>query len=250
MHDEHGAPSHKGETDQTSTPRKDAVAGYPRYPQLDINRKKVTTSFGKMAPRWAAGLGALAIGFLYAFLPESLTIGPSWLLLALEVPFILIPIIGHFSPRKLPHKVSHAFAFITLGIVTIALAGGVVLLVVTLPGNKAATQLLRSAIIIWLLNVLVFALWYWELDGGGPLERHLAGHQAADFLFPQQSNGNSSGWAPHFIDYLFLGFTGATAFSPTDTLPLTHMAKVLMMVEALISMLIVLILAGRAVNIL
>ena len=250
MPEEQGAQTDKSENNQISASSNNAVAGYPNYPQMKIDRKRSPRAFGKMAPRWAAAIGALSIGILYAFLPENLTVGPNWLLIALEIPFILTLFIAHISPLKLPHKVTHGLAFVVLGIVTIALAATVVLLVVTLPHNQAAIQLLRSATIIWILNVLVFALWYWELDGGGPLERHMAGHQAADFLFPQQANGNSSGWAPHFIDYLFLGFTGATAFSPTDTLPLTRKAKVLMMIEALISMLVVLILAGRAVNIL
>ncbi len=104
--------------------------------------------------------------------------------------------------------------------------------------------------LLWSFNVLVFALWYWEVDGGGPLKRHLSGHQAADFMFPQQAKGNTSGWAPHFLDYLFLAFTGATALSPADTYPLTRTAKALMMIEAIISVTVIVILVGRGVNIL
>ena len=122
----------------------------------------------------------------------------------------------------------------------------------TLPSRteKQAGSLLREAALLWASNVLVFALWYWELDGGGPLQRQLRGQQDGDFLFPQQASGNPSGWVPHFVDYLFLAFTGATAFSPTDTLPLSRLAKVLMILEALISLVILVVLAARAVNIL
>jgi uncharacterized membrane protein len=107
---------------------------------------------------------------------------------------------------------------------------------------------LLYAALLWFFNILVFALWYWELDGGGPWKRHLSGHQAADFLFPQQVSGNS--WVPHFLDYLFLAFTGATALSPADTFPLSRLAKTLMMIEAILSLTVVAVLAARAVNIL
>jgi hypothetical protein len=82
-----------------------------------------------------------------------------------------------------------------------------------------ATNLLRAAALLWSFNILVFALWYWEIDGGGPWKGHLAGHRAADFLFPQQAKDEH--WAPHFLDYLFVAFTGVTALSPPDTYPLT-----------------------------
>ena len=100
-----------------------------------------------------------------------------------------------------------------------------------------------------MFNILVFAFWYWEIDGGGPRRRHEAGHRAADFLFPQQVEGKSGKWAAGFFDYLFVAFTGATAFSPTDTYPLTRRAKALMMVEAILSLTIVVILIGRVANI-
>lgn len=253
MQDQSERDTQEKETQKPPEKEKSTGVAYPHYPDMAILPKKKPGHpgrFGHMAPRWAAGIGAIAVGVLYTVLPEKLTIGPNWLLLTLEAPLVLILVISNFSTRKLPHKVTHTIAFVILGLATLGLVGGVTLLVVTLPDNKGALQLLRSATIIWLLNVLVFSLWYWELDGGGPFLRHQAGHEAEDFLFPQQANGNQSGWAPHYIDYLFLGFTGASAFSPTDTLPLTRRAKALMMIEALISMLVVLILAGRAVNIL
>jgi hypothetical protein len=204
----------------------------------------------KIASKWAAIVGVLAVGVLYMFLPQRLTIGPNWLLLAIEVVILLPVVFSELTRRRFSHFTMRLYALILLGIVTIALAVGIVLLVISLPTYKHATDLLGSAAILWVVNILVFGLWYWEVDGGGPLKRHLAGHQAADFMFPQQASGNVGSWAPHFLDYLFLAFTGATALSPADTFPLTRTAKTLMMIEALLSLTIIVLLAARAINIL
>jgi hypothetical protein len=199
---------------------------------------------------WEAIFGLLGVGVLYAALPAPLIIGPSWLLLAIET-LLLLPIgVSLVRTRGLSHKVIHILLFLLLGVTALALAIGIALLIVHLNKDQYGIYLLRSAALLWASNVLVFSLWYWQIDGGGPVKRHLTGHQAADFLFPQQVDGNTSGWVPRFLDYLFLGFTGSTAFSPTDTMPLTRSAKVLMMLEAILSLTIIVILAGRAVNIL
>ena len=207
-------------------------------------------------PWWAAAIGAIGLGLLFAALPERVTIGPSWLPLVLIVVTLLPFALAGIMRRPLPHTTMRILAFVLLGIVTLALAIGVILMVVTLP-DRTQTQagsLLRTAALLWLANILVFALWYWEVDGGGPRKRHMAGHRAADFMFPQQAaqqpGVNIGEWAPHFLDYVFVAFTGATALSPTDTYPLTRKAKALMMIEALISMAIIILLAARAVNIL
>src|SRR5262249_15549867 len=115
-----------------------------------------------------------------------------------------------------------------------------------------ASLLLRAGIHMWCLNVLVFALWFWELDSGGPVVRFHAEPEGRDFLFPQQAEPSiaPSGWRPLFIDYLYLSFTNATAFSPTDTMPLTRWAKMLMLVESAASLVLALMVAARAVNIL
>lgn len=204
----------------------------------------------KMAPRWAAIVGVFAIGVLYALLPQRLRIGPNWLLLVLEL-IVLLPLgISLLTQRRFSHSTIRIYALILLGIVTLALAISILLLIISLPTNKHATDLLGSAAILWAVNILVFALWYWEIDGGGPVKRHQSRHQAADFIFPQQVNGNDGSWAPHFLDYLFLAFTGSTALSPADTFPLTRPAKTLMMIEAILSLIIIVLLAARAVNIL
>lgn len=202
-------------------------------------------------PRWAALVGILAIGILYLALPEYLTFGPSWLLLILEV-VLLIPLLFVWRTRRpISHKTLRLFTLAILGVVTVGLAASISLLVsIVLAGSIKAGFLLRSAALLWVTNILVFALWYWEVDGGGPHKRQHMGHQAADFMFPQQADGNKSGWVPEFVDYLFVAFTGATALSPADTFPLTRPAKLLMMVEAMISLTVIVLLAARAVNIL
>ena len=199
---------------------------------------------------WEAILGMLAVGVLYAFLPEQLLIGPGWLLLVIEAVFLLPLVFTIVTERGLPYRAIRPLILILLGVLTLALASGIALLLITLPNDKHAIILLRSAALLWSANVLAFGLWYWQIDGGGPAKRHAAGHQAADFMFPQQTGGNTSGWMPRFPDYLFLAFTGATALSPADTYPLSRPAKMLMLLEAVLSMMIIVLLAGRAVNIL
>jgi hypothetical protein len=111
-------------------------------------------------------------------------------------------------------------------------------------------SLLLDAANLWVTNVIAFALWYWSMDRGGPASRGVTLKQVDDFLFPQMTLNLSQPWSPGFVDYLFLSFTNATAFSPTDTLPLTPSAKLLMMAESGISLLTIALVAARAVNIL
>jgi hypothetical protein len=122
-------------------------------------------------------------------------------------------------------------------------------LITTLKGNVNGFNLIRSGLLLYCFNVLVSALWYWEIDGGGPEKRRLSDHQAVDFLFPQQMGGSVGNWAPHFFDYLYLAFTAATAFSPTDTMPLSRRAKFIMMVESVLALVIISFVVSRAINI-
>jgi hypothetical protein len=202
----------------------------------------------KAITRWAALAGALAIGILYLALPEKLTFGPNWLLLVIEAVLLLPLLFASIFRHPLRHITARVTGLTLLGVVTAGLAGSIALLIYTLPTEKGVV-LLRSAALLWCTNILVFALWYWEIDGGGPRKRLNSGHKAADFMFPQQVDGNTTKWASHFVDYLFLAFTGATALSPADTYPLTRLAKALMMIEAVLSMVIIVLLAARAVNI-
>lgn len=121
-----------------------------------------------------------------------------------------------------------------------------------LHGTKAGGRsLVYASVLIWLTNIIVFGLWYWEIDRGRPAARLRVDHRRPDFMFPQQTlPGIAPGWTPTFLDYLYTSFTDATAFSPTDTVPLTSWAKLLFMLQSLASLLIVALVVSRAVNIL
>ena len=202
-----------------------------------------------IAPRWTVSIGILLTGVIYLFLPSELTLGPDWALLAIELVLISPLWIFWATGHTLPYRMTRINSFVLLGFVTGGLVIAVIFLIIDLAHFKSGFTLLRTAGLLWVFNVLVFALWYWDTDGGGPRKRHESNHKAVDLMFPQQVDGNSRQWAPDFIDYLFVAFTGATAFSPTDTYPLTHRAKLLMMIEASISLIIVAVLISRVANI-
>ena len=120
-------------------------------------------------------------------------------------------------------------------------------------GNEHnGAELLLKGVAIWGTNFVAFGLWFWELDGGGPTARRQAPGQPADFQFPQQENPSlaAPGWHPRLFDYVYIAFTNAVAFSPTDAMPLSQRAKLLMLLESAASALTVLLVAARAVNIL
>lgn len=194
----------------------------------------------------------LAAGCMYLGLPEELSVGPRWLLLSIILALLFPLVITHRSGR---YRLNHILALIADGILTLFLIGSLSFLVEGLPSHRESPRaLLQSAAGLWLTNILVFALWYWRLDAGGPhMREHATGPIDSAFLFPQmtRTDGESSRpWAPHFVDYLFLAFNTSTAFSPTDTAVLSRKAKLAMMVQALISLMILALLAARAVNVL
>lgn len=207
-------------------------------------------------PRWPAILAGLGMGGLYAVMHESLRVGPRWLLPTLIV-LLLVPatIARHRGRHKINAWLGHALC----AVVTLFMALSLALLVERLPGYKGSpVVLLRSAVALWGINVLVFASWYWRLDAGGPHRRDArVGHTDGAFLFPQMTLNDTlraemgfADWSPQFVDYLFLAFNTSTALSPADTAALSRWAKVLMMTQAAISLTIVAVIAGRAVNIL
>jgi hypothetical protein len=207
-------------------------------------------------PRWPAIIAVLAVGGLYMALPNELTLGPLWRWLFPSVVLaLLIPgVVSHHTGR---HRLNTIFGFTVDLLLTAELIISVILLVGALPTMKDSQQLLRSAAALWITNILVFALWYWRLDAGGPNQRDArAGHCDGDFLFPQMTmteqalrEAGQEDWSPNFVDYLFLAFNTSTAFSPTDVPVLARWAKVLMMLQSLLSLLIVALLAARAINI-
>ncbi len=206
-------------------------------------------------PVWPAAVAVLAVGGLHLSLPEPLTFGPSWLLLAV-VSVLLVPVI--VARMRGSFELNQKLGYVLLWVVTAALLWSVWLLVRSLPRHTLTPlALLRSAGALWITNVLVFASWYWRLDAGGPHARNLSTcHTKGDFLFPQMTLAPGTqtpldpAWSPGFIDYLFLAFNTSTAFSPTDSPVLSRWAKVAMMGQSSISLITLALLAARAVNIL
>lgn len=210
---------------------------------------------------WPAIVAVLADAALYLGLPESLSVGPRWLLLAI-VLFLLIPItVAHWRGHQ---KLVSMLTLIANGLITASMIASIAFLIQGLPKHREQPEaLLRSAAGLWLTNILVFALWYWRVDGGGPHQRARSkGMLNSAFLFPQmlqrdadydEDSGGSAKtkmWSPQFTDYLFLAFNTSTAFSPTDTAVLSRGAKLGMMAQSLISLAILVLIAARAVNIL
>jgi hypothetical protein len=206
----------------------------------------------KPEPRGQAVLAFLAICAIYLALPQNLIVGPIWLLPTVVVVLLVPTAVSH---RIGKHSLNRTLGFIINGITTLALIGSVILLVRTLPAHRGSPlQLLRSGGLLWLTNVIVFALWYWRLDGGGPTLRHKQKKfGSTSFLFPQmqiphdeRAEFGCAHWRPRFIDYLFVAFTQSSTFGPTDAPLLARWAKVL----AMISLSIVVLLVSRAVGVL
>jgi hypothetical protein len=216
-----------------------------------LRRDKLMSAQIVREPRWPAVVAMLAAGCVYWALPEPLSVGPSWLLLAiilvLAIPLVISNHQGHFN-------VARILTFTVNGAITIGMVASLAFLIQGIPHHREPAQtLLRAATALWVTNVLVFALWYWKLDAGGPLNRESRrGRLDSSFLFPQMlsQEGGDSSWSPRFMDYLFLAFNTSTAFSPTDTAVLSRWAKAGMMTQSLISLTIVALLAARAVNVL
>jgi uncharacterized membrane protein len=200
-------------------------------------------------PRWPAAVALLIVGALYAVISGTLTFGPRAFLLAL-VSVLLIPLLSAHQQGR--HRLAHLIGLGLVGLVTVAVVVSVFLLISSsFGGGTPAPTLLQDATLLWVINVVTFAVWYWSVDAGGPAQRRREGHVSEDFLFPQMNLGDKKtarAWSPGFLDYLFLAFNTSTAFSPTDTAVLSRRAKVLMMVQALLSLLILAVLVSRAVN--
>ncbi len=204
---------------------------------------------------WPVQLTVLAAIGLQIGLPERLTVGPTWLIPALEG--VLLIGLSLATPRQLEHehRGRRRIAIALTAFVSAANVFSLVELTHHLLHSKVPTngrELIISGMLIWLTNFLIFALWYWEMDRGGP-GRRAAGHDGPpDFLFPQMSDDRIEPryWRPQFLDYLYVSLTNATAFSPTDTMPLTPMAKSIMGVQSIVSLVTLGLVVSRAVNIL
>jgi uncharacterized membrane protein len=208
-------------------------------------------------PLWPAQATVLAAILLQFTLPERLTVGPIWLVPSLEGALL----IGMFfaTPSRLEHE-NPARRWGVIGLTAFVSAANIYslgalthyLLHHGLNEKTGARELIVAGVLIWLTNFLIFGLWYWEMDRGGAGKR-AAGHDGPpDFLFPQMTDDTIEprDWRPQFVDYLYVSLTNATAFSPTDTMPLSPMAKIVMGVQSLVSLVTLGLIISRAVNIL
>lgn len=228
-----------------------------------------STSLGE-SPLWPTA-AIIASAGLYADLPSRFIAGPSagafsairWVVPALTVALLTALLASVPEGRLmrslgwLPHQARVTRRWLSLAMIAIVSAANSasIYLLVHLLINGAhanAPTLLRAAVHMWVVNVLLFGLWFWQLDAGGPVERPKCLPHKRDFLFPQQTEPAlmEGGWEPKFLDYLYVSFTNAAAFSPTDTLPLSRWAKMLMLVQSAISLSLAVMVVARAVNIL
>ncbi|HEX7443969.1 MAG TPA: DUF1345 domain-containing protein [Acidimicrobiales bacterium] len=205
-------------------------------------------------PRWPASLAILVALLLHLALPQRLVIGPKWVLPVLEGALVLPLLFTNPDRRERESNPIRIVSVLLIALISLANLVALVLLVRYLihGGQASGTQLIFSAMAVWLTAVIVFSLWFWELDGGGPAARHENADSNLDFLFPQQASPDvfPGRWLPTYVDYLYVSFTNSTAFSPTDTMPLTTWAKLLMMMQSGTAFITVALVAARAINIL
>lgn len=214
-----------------------------------------STSAGES--RWPMALAAVATGVLHATLPAQLRAGDArWLFLTVIVALLLVLIIGDPGRIDRQSRWLRRITGTTIGLISAVNATAAVRLVVsilgTVPFTNSANVLLACGGAIWLTNVIVFALWFWDFDRGGAAARARGSAQQVAFIFPEMTNSKyvAAGWYPKFIDYLFLSFATAMAFSPTDVSAIRPWAKVMMMAQEAISLVVAVLVVARAVNIL
>jgi uncharacterized membrane protein len=204
--------------------------------------------------RWPAALALLAVIGLQLVLPRNLAFSPQWLPPAVEG--LLVVVLVALNPTRINResRLLRMLGLALIVVVSVATAWSAALLVrLILHGQTVdAPTLLLNGGAIWLTNVIVFAIWYWEADRGGPAARARARREYPDFLFTGMTSSEfvPPHWEPTFVDYLYLSFTNATAFSPTDTMPMSRWAKLTMLAQSLISLATAALVIARAINIL
>jgi hypothetical protein len=209
----------------------------------------------KRDPYWPAQVSVLVSILLYLNLPDKLTLSPHWVIPSLEGALLLGLVVTTPWRDDNPSAPRRRVALGLLALVSTANLLSLVLLShELLRGHRTPSghDLILAGVEIWITNVLIFAIWFWEMDRGGPRLRDNAIGVPPDFLFPQMTEDSLGGlaWRGNFVDYLYTSFTNATAFSPTDTMPLTNRAKLLMLVQSGAALWTVGLVVARAVNIL
>jgi hypothetical protein len=214
----------------------------------------VRATLTRYDPYWDGQLVIAVAIILDLALAEQLTIGPRWLLPSLEAAALLGLTMATPHPRLRDSTLRRRLALTLIAIVTAGNCYSLILLCHYLlqGGHANGHALIGSGFVLWVTNVLLFGVWYWQLDGGGPRARRLKRQPHPDFLFVQMTERQFAprGWEPRLVDYLYTSFTNATAFSPTDTMPLTPLAKALMTVQSLTALVTIGLVVARAVNIL
>ncbi len=211
----------------------------------------------RLEPRWPVVLAILAMIGLLALLPERIRLVPSWFPyvsgIAVIVPMAAVRL---KAAKALWLRVERMVTLLYVVVVVIGNLAHLMNLINIMANRSAQTgglPLLATSVAVWISNVLVFALLYWQMDRGGPEDRVNNAGTKPDWLFPQEgapAEDVPPGWRPAFVDYLFLGYSTATAFSTTDVMPLTSRAKMLMMLESSMSLATIVVVAARAINIL
>jgi uncharacterized membrane protein len=204
--------------------------------------------------RWPATAAVTLALVLQAALPKRLTVGPSWVIPVLELCLVVPLIIANPSRLTATSRDMRKLSISLIALINAANITSLALLVDALVnGSKVnGKQLILAAVGIWFTQVIVFGMWYWEIDRGGPVARTTVGHAAPDLLFPQMENPKVSRhhWYPTLIDYMYVSLTNSTAFSPTDTMPLSVRSKLLMAAQSVVSLTTIAVVGARAVNIL
>jgi hypothetical protein len=205
--------------------------------------------------RVPAAVAVLLAVALQLVLPQQLALRPRALLPGLELLLLVVLVVANPVRLERDHGALRVASLVLTGLVTLANATSAGLLVHALLDGRASTDptsLLGSGAAVYLTNILAFGLWYWEFDRGGPFARASASRVRPDFLFPQMTVPELAGddWEPQFVDYLYVSFTNATAFSPTDTLPFSRWAKLLMLAQSAIAISTLALVIARAVNVL
>lgn len=208
-------------------------------------------------PRWPVALAILAVILLMALLPQAIRLLPVWVTYVLGAAvFAPVAGVGLTSGRpgwlRAERGIVRLFFAVSMVLILANLAN-LVHAMVHRSAEITGVQLLASSIGAWAINVLVFSLLYWQLDRGGPEARISHAGRLADWFFPQESAPTEdvpAGWGATYVDYLYLAYSTATAFSTTEVAPLTHRAKLLMMLESSISLATILLVAARSINIL
>lgn len=208
---------------------------------------------GRDDPLWPGQLATLVALLAYLGLPAQLTIGPNWPLPAAEVALLAVLFVVRRSARQARDLRAAAVALVLVAVLINLVALGLLVHYLVAGGHAAGSQLIGGGLVIWSTNLLLFAVMYWELDRGGPLRPAVDRRPVVpDLLFPQMSDERyaAPGWKPGFADYFYVSLTNQTAFSPTDTMPLTLRLKALMGLQGVAALVTTGVVVARAVNIL